>query len=457
MLHERLLEPAAPVAPASTPAPRAHLVAERRRDVVREIAARGLIDDDAPVCAVIDLDTLDELVRSLRCAYPSEISTLHAVAAKAIALRPILAHLAGLGLGCEVASPGELQLALAAGFSPDRIIYDSPAKTLSEIVEAIRLGVSFNIDNLEELARVDRVVGDWDGPLPRIGFRINPQSGAGSIEAMSTATPTSKFGVGLADSRPELVAAYAARPWLRQIHVHSGSQGVPLTHTAADVAAIVGLAEEIEDAAGEQRIDTIDVGGGLSVNFDSDETTPTFADHERALRAAAPSLFSGKYRLATEFGRALTAKAGALLGRVEYVKRAGPREIAVTHIGVQVATRTVFMPEAWPLRIEVYAPDGLPREGLGRAYDIAGPACFAGDLIATERELPDMHSGDLIAVPDTGGYYVSNHFSYNSLPRPAIYATRRTPAGRSLLVVRPAQRIDEVVAESGAATLTELT
>nr|WP_280909574.1 diaminopimelate decarboxylase [Leucobacter exalbidus] len=410
------------------------------------------------MCAVIDLDTLDELVAQLQRAYPAHVVALHTVAAKSLALRPVLKHLAELGLGCEVASPGELQIAFAAGFPAHRIIYDSPAKTVSDIAEAISHGVHFNVDNFEELARVDRAVTAWHGPLPRIGFRINPQSGAGSIEAMSTGTPTSKFGIGLADFEQRIIDAYVARPWMTQVHVHSGSQGVSLQHTAGDIAAVVRLAEKVEAAASEQRISTIDVGGGLSVNFQSDEITPTFDDHARALHEYAPALFSGKYRIATEFGRALTAKAGMLIGRVEYVKQAGPRTIAVTPIGVQVATRTVFMPDAWPLRVEVYSPEGVPRSGAHHAYDIAGPACFAGDLIATNRQLPKIHAGDLIAVPDTGGYYATNHFSYNSLPRPAVYTTRAgTGTGtRSFQIARRAQLISEVVAEAGEARLIDL-
>lgn len=423
---------------------------------MREVARRELLTDSEPLCAVIDLDTLDELVGQLHRAYPTNVLALHTVAAKSIALRPVLKHLAERGLGCEVASPGELQIAFAAGFPADRIIYDSPAKTVTDIHEAISHGVHFNIDNFEELDRVDRAVAAWRGSLPRIGFRINPQSGAGTIKAMSTGTTTSKFGIGLGDSMQRIIEAYVERPWMSQIHVHSGSQGVSLKHTATDIATVVELAEAVEAAAGEQRISTIDVGGGLSVNFTSDEITPTFGDHARILSEHAPALFSGKYRIATEFGRALTAKAGMLIGRVEYIKQAGPNTIAVTPIGVQVATRTVFMPDAWPLRVEVFSPEGTPRSGATRAYDIAGPACFAGDLIAQNRQLPEIVAGDLIAVPDTGGYYATSHFSYNSLPRPAIYATHTRAGARTLQLARRAQLISEVVAEAGEAELLDL-
>ena len=116
-------------------------------------------------------------------------------------------------------------------------------------------------------------------------------------------------------------------------------------------------------------------GGGLTVNFDSDATTPTFHDYARRLREAVPGLFSGRYGLVTEFGRSVLAKAGVVLARVEYAKSAGGRAIAVTHAGAQVATRTVFAPEAWPLRVAAFDEKGRPKEDPHVVQDVAGPCC----------------------------------------------------------------------------------
>ena len=430
---------------------------KRRREVVGELALRGLITDDEPLCGVMDLDTVDELVSALHSAYPESTPTLHTVAAKAMALRPVLAHYARRGLGCEVASPGELRLAIAAGFAPERIIFDSPAKTRSEILLSLGLGVSFNVDNFEELARVDELIAHVETPIPHVGVRINPQTGSGTIGAMSTATQTSKFGIGLKDHRDELIDAFASRPWLTQLHVHSGSQGLALDHTAEGVRLIVELASEISERVGYDQIKRIDVGGGLSVNFASDEITPTFEDHRAALERAVPELFSGRFMVITEFGRALTAKAGTLVTRVEYAKSTGGRPIAITHAGVQVATRTVFMPEDWPLRIEVFDATGVARQGPESVQDIAGPACFSGDMLAVGRVLPRVRSSDLIALPDTGGYYFSSHFSYNALARPGVYAVFTDAAGeRQWSIARHAQTVEQIVAEAGVPDLVPL-
>jgi diaminopimelate decarboxylase len=429
----------------------------RREEVVADVARRGLIDDLHPLCGVIDLDTLDEFMRALHATYPSDMPALHTIAAKAITLRPVLNRFAQAGFGCEVASPGELGLALAAGFPADHIVFDSPAKTTTEIARALELGISFNIDNLEELARVDEAIARVGHHRSTIGVRINPQTGAGAIGAMSTATTTSKFGIGLADHREHLVDAFASRPWLTQLHVHSGSQGLSLGHAAEGVRHVLDLAREITVRLGRQQVARIDIGGGLPVNFDSDDITPTFADHRAVLESVAPELFDGTYALMTEFGRALTAKAGTTVTRVEYTKVTGGRPIAVTHAGVQVATRTVFAPDAWPLRIDVYDAAGQRRHDEPQVQDVAGPACFTGDMLAVGRELPRIHPGDLVAIPETGGYYFSSHFSYNALGRPAVYTIESDATGhRRWSLARRAQSIDQIVAESGEGSLVPL-
>src|SRR5699024_2949576 len=175
----------------------------------------------------------------------------------------------------------------------------------------------------------------------RIGIRINPQSGTGAIGSLSTATETSKFGIGLGDpgARENLIEAYLARPWLNQIHVHSGSQGISLDKAAVGIRAAVELAQEINarvasdsptatgtstsgrpdsespTAPDRRRVTRIDIGGGLSVNFDGEDVTPTFAEYRAVLGDLVPGVFD--FDRATESGRAQLAKAGTTLPRRE--------------------------------------------------------------------------------------------------------------------------------------------
>ncbi|MFE5882377.1 type III PLP-dependent enzyme domain-containing protein [Streptomyces hydrogenans] len=409
----------------------------------------------APVVALLDTVGIRASATALTSAFAAvtRAEVLHAFAVKACPLVPVLRLLADAGIGAEVASPGELALARAAGLPPSRTVLDSPAKTPAELREALALGIAVNADNLQELARIDALVASAPTASP-LGLRVNPQVGAGSIGALSTATATSKFGVALRDegAREAVVQAYLDRPWLTRLHTHTGSQGVPLTLMAEGVGAAYALAEEINAKAGRAQIDTLDIGGGLPVNFASDEETPSYADYARLLAATVPGLLDGRYRLVTEFGRSLLAKHGTVLTRVEYTKTSGGRPIAVTHAGVQLATRTVYAPEAWPLRILAYDSGGRPRTGGTTVQDVAGPACFAGDLLAAGRALPPLHPGDVIAVPDTGAYAFAHHYAYNSLPRPAVHGFTVADDGTvSFATVRPGQTPEEIVAEAGGA------
>ncbi|MBT2507627.1 diaminopimelate decarboxylase [Streptomyces sp. ISL-98] len=431
---------------------------DRREQAVHAAVEQGVVGLDHPIVGLLDITGIRASAAALRAAFaevtPTGTPVLHAFAVKATPLVPVLRLLYEQeAVGAEVASPGELALAHAAGVPPDHTVLDSPAKTTPELRQALALGIAINADNAQELARIDSLIASGPASLSPIGLRVNPQIGGGSIGALSTATATSKFGVALRDpgTRDWVVRTYLERPWLTRVHTHSGSQGLSLELMAQGVSAAYDLAEEINAAAGRQQVDTVDIGGGLPVNFASDAETPTYADYARLLKQQVPGLFDGRYGLVTEFGRSLLAKHGTVLARVEYAKTSGARSIAVTHAGVQIATRAVYAPESWPLRIAAYDAKGHPKPGPAVAQDVAGPACFAGDLLAENRSLPLLEQGDYAAVLDTGAYFMAAHYAYNSLARPGLYGFTATREGTRFTVVRPPQTLDEIVAESGGA------
>lgn len=434
----------------------------RRRDrAVRAAVEQGVVGPAEPIAALLDVAGIRESVHGLRAAFEAVTGApvLHAFAVKATPLVPVLELLDAEGIGAEVASPGELALARAAGVPPERTVLDSPAKTPAELAEALALGIAVNADNPQELDRIAALLRTSPSRSP-IGIRVNAQVGVGSIEALSTATATSKFGVALQDegARDWILRTYEQHPWLTRLHTHSGSQGMPLELMARAVAETYELAEEINRRAGRQQVDTLDIGGGLPVDFASDADEPTHARYARLLADTVPGLFDGRYGLVTEFGRSLLAKHGTVLTRVEYTKSAGGRAVAVTHAGVQIAARTVYAPQAWPLRVAAYDAKGQPKAGPEVVQDIAGPACFAGDLLARGRALPLLEPGDYAAALDTGAYCFAHHYGYNSLPRPGIHGFTEDGDRVRFATVRAPQTIAEIVAESGGAqtrTLTE--
>lgn len=415
--------------------------------------ARGFLEaEDIPLAAFIDIDAVASNIAALQAAFPSNISVLHAFAAKANSIVPVLAGLRELGMGCEVASEGELAQALAAGFDPENIVLDSPAKTRRELRQALELGVALNIDNFQELDRIEQVVLQVPSSSP-LGIRINPQIGVGQIVAMSTAGPSSKFGVPLEDdgNRELILARYAANPGLNRVHTHVGSQGCPLPLIGAGIAKVVELADEINVRAGRKQVTTIDIGGGLPVDFETDNPLANFEAYVAQLQESTPRLFSGDYAVVTEFGRSILAKFGFTASYVEYTKVSGGQHIAITHAGANVATRTVFMPNAWPLRVTAHAPDGKDKTGGFVGQDIAGPCCFAGDVVARDRQLPLLEQGDIVALVDTGAYYASTPFTYNSIQEPPVYGATFDDRGEvTFTVLREQQTMANLLAASGS-------
>lgn len=431
------------------PADAAAGAAALRKDAVSAAIRAGYLDDEHLVAAIVDTQGVRRTIESLHRAFPPHFR--HAFAAKANPMSNALRLVREAGMECEAASRGELRQAFKAGFDAAQIIYDEPAKTQTVLRQVLESGAGLNIDNFQELGIVASMMNGC-ASNSRIGFRINPQVGSGTIGAMSTATKTSKFGVALDDgkNREKVVASYGKHRWLTSIHCHVGSQGCPLELMAAGVRKLVGLAEEINAAAGFRQIEVIDIGGGLPVNFESDDVKPTYDEYAQLLRAEVPQLFSGNYIVKTEFGRSIYAKSGFVVARIEYTKNSGGRQIAVSHAGVQTATRTVFMPDHWKLRISVFDAAGNEKTNDPTVQDIAGPCCFAGDMIATERRLPRIEPGDHVVLHDTGAYYFSSPYFFNSLPSLAVYGAEYNSAGGvDFDVWRKQQTVDDMMATIG--------
>lgn len=442
----------------------------------------GVVGDTPPVAVFFDLTAFRRRCDALVAAFPP--TTLHGYAVKANPVVGVVAAAAAAGLGAEVASIGEAHVALAAGVPPTRIVYDSPAKTDAHLIWVLSRGIHINVDNVEELERLASVrtalLAAADGPdagedarqaasaaaAATVGLRVNPQLGTASIAATFTASATSKFGEPLRERRDAIVAAVTDHPFVRCLHVHVGSQGVALDVMVAGASAVVDLAADINARVGRRQVDTLDIGGGMSVDYSGDNPAggPTFEAYATALRSRTPALFD--YRLVTEFGRSLAATVGWVGARVEGVKQAGGRTVVVCHAGADLFMRAAYAPDKWHHRVELYGPDGARKGGCGGpakahciyqdhahhrageedaasvaatgscssndeaadapaeglvAVDIAGPLCFSGDIIARDRQLPPAARGDWVVLREAGAYTLSVHCRHTSQLVPAVW------------------------------------
>ncbi|HEY3828576.1 MAG TPA: diaminopimelate decarboxylase [Solirubrobacteraceae bacterium] len=328
-------------------------------------------------------------------------------ASKAFPCTAVLALFAQEGLWCDVASGGELYLALNAGFAAERIVLHGNAKSESELRAALEHGVGLIvIDNLDELRRLERLVGEGErsarGPQPVL-LRATPNVKGDTHEKISTGQADSKFGFGMDQigGAIEQVRAVAGLA-LEGIHAHVGSQLLELEPFRREVAQLAGL--------GEFR--TWDLGGGLGVAYSAEQQPPAIEDYVEALTTAARTQLEPHERLLIEPGRALVANSGVTLYTVESVKRN-----VSTWVAVDGGMSDNLRPMLYGARYEAHVAD---RFGGQTRCVLAGKHCESGDVIVREALLNDPRPGDVIVTPATGAYGYAMSNNYNGVPRPPV-------------------------------------
>jgi len=419
-------------------------------------SANETVDDHAAALAY-DLDAFEANLSACRKAFDaaaepsSGTQFLHAVAVKNNPLAGCLEICRDAGHGAECASLSEVRYALALGFAPEKVVYDSPCKSRAEITWALDHGIVYNVDSWSELERVDAYAASHGTQVGNatVGLRVNPLVGAGKVGALSVSTESSKFGIPVGDDHEPILAAFRSRPWLTSLHVHVGSAGGQLELLCAGISKVFTLVQEIN--AETSQITTFDIGGGLWLNWDSDEVTPSYAAYVKALQAHLPELFSSNLRIVTEFGAATNGKFGWIASRVEYVKQCDI-PCALIHVGADVLVRECYCPGVFAKhRIKVLSSGGWWKEGKAKKQRISGPLCFAGDTLV-DVELPELEEGDIVLILDTGGNSLGLFSRHNSRLAPRVLGYRGLPAAVStgddsllqLHAIKPEEKIEDV-------------
>jgi diaminopimelate decarboxylase len=388
----------------------------------RALQEDRLIGREDTALIFYDLSYLKEKIEDLVGLFPE--STFHAIAIKANPLAKILKYIKSLGVGLEAASLPELYLSQKAGFSPDKIVFDSPVKTKQEIEHALSLGVHVNADSLLELERIHELL-KRKSSKSTIGVRINPQVGTCSILSTSVAGKFSKFGIPIQEKREELMERFLKYEWLRGVHLHIGSQGCEVESLIKGIDTVLIFVKEVnrffERKNIQRRIDIFDIGGGLPVSYHRNKEPFSMSNYCQELKLRFKELFDTNFKLITEFGRYIHANTGWVASRVEYVKRGTTVDTAMIHVGADLFLRKCYRPHEWHHEITVVDRYGKIKTGRDiNKYMIAGPLCFEGDIIAKEIDLPNVEEGDYILIHDTGAYTLSMWSRYNSRQIPKV-------------------------------------
>jgi diaminopimelate decarboxylase len=331
-------------------------------------------------------------------------------ASKAFPCTAVLRLLAEEGLWCDVASGGELHLALNAGFAPERIVVHGNAKSESELRAALRARVGLIvIDNFDEIDRLERFTTELDFAQDVL-IRVTPDVRGETHEKISTGQADSKFGFATADVPAAIERIEGVdRLRLAGLHAHIGSQLLELEPFRREVSELAKLGD------GVGGFSTWDLGGGLGVAYtEAQARPPTIEDYVGTLLRAATEQGMGGTgkRLLIEPGRALSANAGVTLYTVESVKRN-----VSTWVAVDGGMSDNLRPMLYGASYEAHVAD---RFGGSTSCVLAGKHCESGDVIVREALLDDPRPGDVIVTPATGAYGYAMASNYNGVPRPPV-------------------------------------
>jgi diaminopimelate decarboxylase len=333
---------------------------------------------------------------------------MHVVfASKAFPCTAVLALFAREGLWCDAASGGELHLALAAGFAPERIVLHGNAKSEAELRMALRHRVGLIVlDNFDEIERLSGLIAEGEGGDRGNGgqavlVRVNPDVRGETHEKISTGQADSKFGFSMAEAGEAIERVRAAAGLsLEGLHAHIGSQLLELEPFRRACRQLAELGE----------FPVLDVGGGLGVPYLEGQPAPP--SPEEYVAAIVTALDGRGGRLLVEPGRSLTANAGVTLYTVESVKQNVSRWVAVDG-GMSDNLRPMLYGAAY----EAHVAD---RFGGATECVLAGKHCESGDVLVRHALLDDPRPGDVIVTPATGAYGFAMANNYNGVPRPPV-------------------------------------
>jgi diaminopimelate decarboxylase len=319
-------------------------------------------------------------------------------AGKAFPSTAVFALLAAEGLSCDVASGGELHLALAGGFDPARVYMHGNNKTPAELAYALETGVGhFVVDSFDE---IDRLRGSGARVLLRVTPGIEPSTHA----FISTGQVDSKFGFAVADVEHAVEACRKAGLELCGLHAHLGSQIFELE--------VFERLAELLGGMGDWPL--LNLGGGLGIAYTADDEPPSIDEYVEALLRGAPDGIT----VLCEPGRSLVGNAGLTIYTVGTVKQVADVR---TYVAVDGGMSDNLRPMLYGARYEAEIADRFAGETL---CTVAGMHCESGDVLVRDVLLDDPRPGDVLVIPATGAYGHAMANNYNAIPRPPVIFCR---------------------------------
>ena len=349
-----------------------------------------------------------EIITNNFLKYKEEIRSqdLICYAVKANSNINILKLLAGLGSGFDVVSGNELKRCLKAGVDKNKIVFSGVGKSYEELEYAVNSEIlSINIESVGEFNRISEIAKKLNKTV-NCALRVNPDISIGSHKYIETGSKTSKFGLDSQSINEISKLSYEDNLIeISSVACHIGSQISDEDLILESLECIKSVAAKLEDDG--HRIEFLDIGGGLGIRYkDENEVNP-----KALLDKVKNVLKNTEYKIILEPGRSIIGASGILVTKVEYIKDAGEKRFAIIDVGMNDFIRPSLY-EAWHEVREVENKDIN-----SHTYDLAGPVCETGDVLAENRELKVL-PGDYLAFMDVGAYGSVMSSNYNSRLKP---------------------------------------
>jgi len=316
------------------------------------------------------------------------------------------------GAGVDVCSPGDVRLARAAGYECDQMMYTGYAVSDDELGHIIDLGLSLNVDSLSQLQRYARL-----GGRGRIGLRVNTGVRAGFHTHVTSAVPSSKFGLHLGQLQDARDLAATNGVQVVGLHTHLGSDILQSAPFLSALDVLLAAAEGFPD------IKYLDLGGGVGVPFGPNDRPFDVAAYGQALEErldAWAQRHERRLALYIEPGEYLVAESAFLLMRVVDIKPsvACGTELTPVFVGTDGSFNYVFATAIYDAYHKVLIADRAADPASERVY-ICGNLMQAGDILAKDRLMPPLHEGDLLVMANCGAYAMCRAPRFNGRPLPA--------------------------------------
>ena len=384
---------------------------------------RSLVEEYGSPLYIYDEDTLRDICRDFITSFKAEYPKIHIeYSSKAFANPAVAKIVEEEGLDLDVVTGGELAVAIASDFPPERMNFHGNNKGREELIEALDYGVGLiTVDSFAEIDLLDEIAREL-GTKQQVMLRLSPSIDPHTHMLTSTGILDSKFGFSIETGDAEVAVEQAIKKKnldVVGVHFHLGSPIFELEPYSEAIDYVLKFVSSMKDKYGLD-LKRFSPGGGFAIGYLVDKLPPKMSEYAKeiadAIRKSCDAYGLEEPEVTVEPGRAIVGRAGVAIYTVGGIKVIPNVR---TYVSVDGGMGDNIRPALYESEYEV-VPVDRPFDHRNQIVTIAGKFCESGDVLARDVNLPDVQPGELLALPASGAYCLMMASNYNMQTRPAV-------------------------------------